>query len=59
MFDQVVRAPANSVGDEYMWNIGSHTQPGPGTPETWLRAGINHHLVRTSRQIPAAIALTA
>jgi hypothetical protein len=48
-----------SVGDEYMWKIGSHTQPGPGTPETWLRAGINHHLVLTSRQIPAAIALTA
>lgn len=48
-----------SSGDEYIWSIGSHRQPGPGTPETWLRAGINRHLVLTARQVPSAVAMTA
>lgn len=48
-----------SVGDEYIWNVGSHKQPGPGTPETWLRAGINHHVVLTARQISGAVAMTS
>jgi hypothetical protein len=47
-----------SAGDEYIWNVGSHKQPGPGTRETWLRAGINHHLVLTARQISGAVAMT-
>ena len=44
--------PRFSAGDEYIWSVGSHQKPGPGTPETWLRAGINHHLTFAARQIP-------
>jgi hypothetical protein len=47
-----------SAGDEYIWNIGSHKEPGPGTPETWLRAGFSHHLAFTARQIGSAVALS-
>lgn len=46
-----------SAGDEYIWNVGSHKEPGPGTPETWLRAGINRHIVVTARQVQSAVAL--
>lgn len=42
-----------SFGDEYIWNIGSLKKGGPGTPETWLRAGINHHLAFVARQVSA------
>ncbi len=45
--------PHFSAGDEYIWNIGSHKKGGPGTPETWLRAGINHHLAFVARQVSA------
>jgi hypothetical protein len=46
-----------SAGDEYIWSVGSHSQLSPGTPETWLRAGINHHMVLTVRQIQSSAAL--
>ena len=46
-----------SPGDEYIWNIGSHKEPGPGTPETWIRAGINHHISLVARQVPASTAM--
>lgn len=45
--------PHFSAGDEYIWNIGSHKKGSPGTPETWLRAGINHHLAFVTRQVSA------
>lgn len=45
--------PHFSAGDEYIWNVGSHKKGGPGTPETWLRAGINHHLAFVTRQVSA------
>jgi hypothetical protein len=41
-----------SYGDAYIWQMGSHQSPTNGNPETWLRAGINHHLVFQARQIP-------
>jgi hypothetical protein len=47
--------PQFSAGDEYIWKIGSHQVDGPGTPETWLRAGINHHLTFAARQIPTIV----
>jgi hypothetical protein len=46
-----------SAGDQYIWNIGSHKDPGPGTPETWLRAGINHHMTLVARQVPTTAAV--
>lgn len=48
--------PLYSAGDEYIWDVASRQSPGPGTPEKWLRAGINHHLTFTARQIPAWVA---
>lgn len=48
-----------SAGDEYIWKIGSHQEDGPGTPETWLRAGINHHLTFTARQVPTVVTVSA
>lgn len=44
-----------SAGDEYIYQIVSHQAGGPGTPETWLRAGINHHLTFAARQIPTVV----
>jgi hypothetical protein len=41
-----------SYGDAYIWEKGSHQAESNGNPETWLRAGINHHLVFKIRQIP-------
>jgi hypothetical protein len=40
-----------SYGDRYIWDIGTHQSPRTGSPETWLAAGINHHLVLTARQV--------
>lgn len=48
--------PQFSGGDEYIWKVGSHQGDGPGTPETWLRAGINHHLTFAARQIASVVA---
>lgn len=39
-----------SEGDRYIYET-SQTPNKPGTPFTWLRAGINHHMVYTVRQI--------
>lgn len=39
-----------SKGDEYIYRIGKQTEE-TGTPTTWLRAGINHHLTFVVRQI--------
>lgn len=41
-----------SPGDRYMYET-SQTPGTPGTPLTWLRAGINHHMVYAVRQIAA------
>lgn len=48
-----------SYGDQYIAEKARHYNvymkdkriKGTGTPETWIRAGINHHLVLTVRQI--------
>lgn len=52
-----------SAGDEYIAEKARHYEPyikakkqgknikGTGSTETWLRAGINHHLVLTSNQV--------
>lgn len=48
-----------SYGDQYIAEKARHYNvyikdksiKGTGTPETWIRAGINHHLVLTARQI--------
>jgi hypothetical protein len=46
-----------SAGDEYIWNVGSRKEPGLGTPETWLHAGINHHMTLTARQVLSPVAM--
>jgi hypothetical protein len=46
--------PEFSAGDAYIWRIGSGEDPRTGSPETWLRAGINHHLTFAARQIQTA-----
>lgn len=48
-----------SYGDEYVDEKANHFEvyiknpliKGTGTPETWLRAGINHHLVLVAHQV--------
>jgi hypothetical protein len=37
-------------GDQYIARIGSQTSE-TGTPETWLKAGINRHMTLVARQI--------
>lgn len=39
-----------SYGDRYIWQMAQQTDD-TGGAETWLRAGINHHLVFVVRQI--------
>lgn len=39
-----------SYGDRYIFEMSQQAQQ-PGSPETWLRAGVNHHLTLASRQI--------
>jgi hypothetical protein len=39
-----------SKGDKYIYKIGQQTKE-KGTPQTWLRAGLNHHLTFVIRQI--------
>ncbi len=43
--------PQFSYGDDYIWKVASRQITTPGSPETWLRAGINHHLTFVVRQI--------
>jgi len=45
------RGPDFSSGDHYIWQIASPEAGATGNPETWLRAGINHHLVTVIRQL--------
>lgn len=40
------------AGDAYIAEKGVDVDtPKPGNPRTWLRAGVNHHLVLTARQV--------
>jgi hypothetical protein len=39
-----------SAGDSYIFKV-SNGGEGHGSPETWIRAGINHHMTLVSRQI--------
>ena len=39
-----------SYGDNYIYEMGSQTER-TGSPETWLRAGINHHLTYVVHQL--------
>lgn len=43
-----------SRGDSYIYETSQSPQT-PGTPFTWLRAGINHHMVYAVRQIVAFV----
>ena len=47
--------PQFSAGDDYIWKIASGRDPRFGNPETWIRAGINHHLVFAARQVQSAV----
>jgi hypothetical protein len=42
--------PAFSEGDKYIFEMANQTAK-TGSAETWLRAGINHHITLTARQI--------
>jgi hypothetical protein len=42
--------PNFSYGDSYIYDVSQGIE-GHGSPETWIRAGINHHMTVTSRQI--------
>jgi len=44
------RGPQFSYGDKYIYEIALKKER-PGNPETWLRAGVNHHLTFVVRQI--------
>lgn len=46
---------AFSAGDAYIDVMGHQTQR-TGTPESWLQAGINHHLTFVARQLGASLA---
>ncbi|MEO8493511.1 MAG: beta family protein [Planctomycetota bacterium] len=43
-----------SEGDRYIYEASKNPNE-PGTPFTWLRAGINHHMVYALRQIAAFV----
>lgn len=42
--------PTFSYGDGYIHRMGSQFSD-TGSPETWLRAGVNHHLTFVTRQV--------
>jgi len=42
--------PNFSYGDSYIYDVSQGIE-GHGSPETWIRAGINHHMTVVSRQI--------
>lgn len=44
-----------SYGDQYVATVASGKSGGFGSPETWLCAGVNHHLVYVARQIPSSL----
>jgi hypothetical protein len=39
-----------SYGDKYIWGV-AEGGVNPGNPESWLRAGVNHHITVVVRQI--------
>lgn len=41
-----------SFGDRYVFDAARRSG-GPGTPATWITAGINHHVTLTARQVAA------
>lgn len=43
-----------SFGDQYIRNVAER-RAGPGTPTTWLIAGINHHITLTARQVQSSV----
>ena len=43
-----------SYGDRYISDVAQHRK-GPGTPTTWLAAGMNHHMTLTAWQVRGAI----
>lgn len=45
------QGPDFSEGDRYIWQIASREIGTTGNPETWLRAGINHHITTVVRQL--------
>ncbi|MBI2479895.1 MAG: hypothetical protein HYV60_15060, partial [Planctomycetia bacterium] len=51
--DEFCRAEFSN-GDRYIYET-SQTPDEPGTPLTWIRAGINHHMVFAARQIAAFV----
>jgi len=49
------RGPDFSSGDLYIWQVANQEIASTGSPETWLRAGINHHLVSAIRQLSGMV----
>lgn len=45
------KGAAFSSGDAYVASKAGDNPKGTGNPETWLRAGINHHITLTVRQL--------
>lgn len=43
-----------SYGDSYIYDVSQGIE-GHGSPETWIRAGINHHMTVVSRQIASLL----
>lgn len=46
--------PQFSQGDRYIYEASKNPN-GQGNPRTWIRAGINHHMVFAARQIAAFV----
>ncbi len=46
------KGPTYSFGDRYIWDAANR-RGGPGTPTTWLAAGINHHITIAANQVAA------
>lgn len=43
-----------SPGDRYIWEVANRII-GPGTPTTWITAGMVHHMVLAARQVSATL----
>jgi len=44
------KGPTFSFGDRYI-SAAANRRGGPGTPTTWLTAGMNHHMTLAARQV--------
>jgi hypothetical protein len=44
------RGPEFSAGDRYIHDVANR-EAGPGTPTTWVQAGVNHHLTFVAQQV--------